>query len=40
VPTNPVQQSPFKANVIPEALGLQPLVAENFFPLREELLVE
>lgn len=37
---DPIQQGPFEAYVIAESLRLQPFMAENLFPLGEELLVE
>ncbi|MGC4074367.1 MAG: hypothetical protein QM760_18020 [Nibricoccus sp.] len=37
---NPVQQSALKADIMTEALGLDPLVAKDLLPLGKELLVK
>ena len=37
---DPVEQRALKADVVAQALGLEPLVAEDFFPLGEEFLIQ
>ena len=37
---NPVEQRALKADVVAQALGLEPLVAEDLFPLGEEFLIQ
>ena len=37
---DPIEKGFFESDIVPDFLALEPLVAQDFFPLGEELLVE
>ena len=37
---NPIEQRSLKTDIVSEAFGLQPLVLQDFLPLREKFLIE
>lgn len=37
---NPIEEGAFETDVVTESLGLDPLVLQNLFPLRQELLIK
>ena len=37
---NPVEQRPFKSDIVAESFGLEPFVFQNFLPLRQKFLIK